>query len=223
MKKWMPIIAICVLVVAVVFTVVLYLQKSSDLKAANSEIATQKTTISGLNTDLTASKAETADFKTKLTASEAEVATQKSNVADLTTKNTKLTSDLTAANSALSGAQSSLSAAQSANSALTSDLKKVKDPRHFASVAELTDWLQKDDTNTKYASVDNIQRAFILQVRALRDGFLLPVSLYTDSSGHWVGNRAVIGTVIYMVTSTTDSVTAYDVCVAQPSHPEPLP
>jgi septal ring factor EnvC (AmiA/AmiB activator) len=237
LNKWLSIGISGVLLVALVATGFLYFGKSSDLKTANTEIATQKTTIEGLNTDLAASKAETADFKGKLAASEANVVTLNGNITNLTGQNTKLTSDLTAANtllsaaqtelsstkSSLSSAQSALSTAQSTNSTLTANLKKVTDPRHFASVTELKDWLQKDDTNTKYPTLDVVQKAYILQIRALRDGFLLPVSLYYDSYGDWVANRAIIDGVVYSVIASTDNIYIYDTCTIQPSHPEALP
>jgi septal ring factor EnvC (AmiA/AmiB activator) len=244
MNKWLSIGISSVLVIALVATGVLFFQKSSALTTANATIATRDTTISGLNTDLTASRAETTDYKAKLAASEATVLTLNGTITDLNGKNLKLTNDIAAVNtqlsntqtqlsdtqtelagtkSSLTSAQSSLSAAQSSNATLTASLKTIKDPRHFASLTELKDWLQKDDTNTKYPTMEGVQKSFILQVRALRDGFLLPVTFYIDSGNLYVINEAVIGNLVYDVSASTDNVVFWTICNAQPSHPEPLP
>ncbi len=230
MNKWVSIGISGVLLVALVATGVLYMGKSNDLKTAKNEIATQKTTIESLNKDLTASKGETTDFKAKLAASEATVVTLNGNISDLTGKNTKLTADLGTANTqltstqaSLSSANSALSTAQSTNSSLTATVKKVTDPKHFTSATELKDWLQKDDTNTKYATSGAAQRAFILQVRALRDGYLLPTGYYETSSGVIFYNLAIIEGTCYVVLAANDSIYA-DVSIQPlPSHPEPLP
>jgi len=238
LNKWLSIGINGVLLVALVATGFLYFGKSSDLKTANAEITTQKTTIEGLNTDFAASKSETADFKGKLATSEATVVTLNGSVTDLTGKNTKLTSDLASANTllsstqaGLSSAQSSLSTSQSANSTLTATVKKISDPRHFSSMSELTDWLQKDDTNTKYASLstgtvrDYLLMSYILESRATRDGYILPTYYLPSSTGDtWISNYAIIGDMMYLVEAGDDSVTSFwHLGSAQPVHPEPLP
>ncbi len=107
-------------------------------------------------------------------------------------------------------------------STLSAELKKVKDPRHFSSLTELTDWLQKDDTNTKYANEDPTRRAFILQVRALRDGYLLPATLYSEYEVSYVINKAVIEGYTYSVWSDSDDVYLDIYTGLLPSHPLPL-
>ena len=225
MNKWITIVIWIVLVAGVGVFGFLYFQESGNLKDAEAEIVTHLDTISGLETDLSASEAEATDLSSKLNASELKVTTLEGEVSDLTAEKTKLDSDLSAANSQISGLQSSLSAAQSASSALTAELKKIKDPRHFSSVTELTDWLQQDDTNTRYASLRASERAFIRQVRALRDGFILPAVEYFSSSNSmfYFYNMAIIEGTIYWISTSSDTLYNEGSFQPLPSHPEPLP
>ncbi len=106
--------------------------------------------------------------------------------------------------SCLENVRNTLAIKQNINLTLSDELKRVKYPRHFISIKELTDWLHNDATNTKDELP--IQLAFILQVRAAMDGFLLPVSLYWHAGELWVTNKAVIGENIYGVNAQDDHV-----------------
>lgn len=243
MNKWVAIIIGVILVAGVGAFGFLYFQEAGDLKDAEAEIVTHLGTISGLETDLSASETEAADLSDKLSASESEVASLEGNVStlegevstlegevsDLTDQNSELDADLASANTKISGLQSSLSAAQSVNTSLTAELKTIKDPRHFESVTELSDWLQQDDTDTVYASLASgglgnfMQMAFILQVRAARDGYILPAYILPGDGVTFVLNYAIIGDMMYFVDVTNDEVEAMVYLAGQPSHPEPLP
>jgi uncharacterized coiled-coil protein SlyX len=237
MNKWLSIGIIAVLVITLGTTAVLYNGKSSDVNSANATITGQKTTIDGLNKDLTTSQAESADVQLQLKNAQDKIVLINSNITDFTAQNNKLTNDLAAAKttltdvkSTLAGAQStlpvvqlSLSTTQSNILTLNATITKVTDPRHFASLQELKDWLAKDDTNIKYAALDFHQRDYILEVRALRDGFILSVAHYYDAQGYWEDVEAVIGGTVYFVDSLTDYAWVYTTVPVQPSHPEPLP
>ena len=210
----LPIIAVLVVVVVVVGF--LLFQNMSDLSAAEDKITEHEATIASLQSDLAASQAEVTDLKVKLTASQAEVSSLEGEVAGLET-------NLASTRTQLTQKTTDLTAAQTVNTTLTAELKKIKDPRHFSSVTELKDWLQKDDTNTKYASMEAVQRSFILQIRALRDGFLLPASFYYYNNVLYVINMSTIGNELYSVSSYNDTILLWDHVNAQPSHPEPLP
>jgi outer membrane murein-binding lipoprotein Lpp len=197
-----------------------------------------------LQTDLAAKEAEADSLTSQLSDSEAEVTILQGNVSTLNAQVTKLTTDLDSTKSQLdstksllattqsqlSSTQSNLSSVQAANTTLTAELRKIKDARHFGSLPELTDWLQKDDTDTKYASLfDGTNRnyllmAFILQERAVRDGYLLPAYYLPTSNSSWISNYAIIGDMMYLVEPGDDSVTAFwRLGSAQPGKPEPLP
>jgi len=216
MNKWIAISVIAVLVVVIIAGgLVLIQQKNAledDLTAANTRITglegnivTLNGNISDLESKLLASKAEATSLQGKLTDSEATVKT--------------LQTDLASANSRVKSLESDVSAQRNINSSLTAELKKIKDPRHFATLAELTDWLAKDDTNTKYANVSDWQGCFILQVRALRDGYLLPVNAFADQSA---GNLAVIGDLLYQIRWQDDHSVRSFTMQPLPSRPLPL-
>jgi hypothetical protein len=187
---------------------------------------------------LTAEKATAADLQTQLTSAKSDLTASNAKVSSLTSdlatsnaKVTSLTSDLAIANgkvitiqASLDKANSDLAAANTTIATQNGTLKKVQDPRHFGSLAELQAWVSSDDTNTKYASYSNIDRAFVLQTKALRDGYLLPVNLSYDTQYYYVTNMAVIGNSVYYVYSATDAVVFQIQIVQTPLlHPLPLP
>jgi hypothetical protein len=124
------------------------------------------------------------------------------------------------------------------NLALSEELKKVKDPRHFESLEELEEWLSKDDTDKKYAEQlkdlsvarskfatlrARYEGAFVLQVKALRDGYILR-AIVTEHQGEIrASNEAFIGDYIYSVSPIRDSVVLLGRLKWPPSsHPLPL-
>lgn len=227
MNKWVQISVISVLGVGLCVVLVLYIMNLSSLNSAQEEITDKDNTISsleaeinGLKADLSNSEAEAEELKTELATSEAECASLTGEVSDLTAQTVSLGSQL-------SSTQSSLSAAQTLNSGLTQDLKTVTDPRHFGSVSELSDWLQQDNTDEEYEDLrgsNYLQMSYILQVRALRDGYILPAYVIPlTSTAVWISNIACIGDTLYLVEAGDDSVDEYFVHTAVPSHPEPLP
>jgi len=102
---------------------------------------------------------------------EGEVSSLETELADSEAKVSSLQSDL-------KKAEDDIETQQTINSALSEELKTVKDPRHFASLTELADWLQRDDTDTEYSVEDWTNMCLVLQVKALRDGYLLPAYAY---------------------------------------------
>ncbi len=215
MNKWIAIPVIAVLAVGVIVGGYFLWQQTSKLGEAESEIVTLEgniTTLEGnvaiLETDLAESEATVSTLETDLAESEATVST--------------LEADLTSANSRITDLQADVSTQQTINSSLSAELKTVKDPRHFASVTELTDWLYQDDTDTKYADERAPMMAYILQVRALRDGYLLPADVDVEGSASYWSNSALIGDEVYWVYAWNDGIewTAY--LTPLPSHPLPL-
>lgn len=111
---------------------------------------------------------------------------------------------------------------QENNSSLTDELKNIMYPRHFQSVNELKEWLRQDDTDTKYADEDWGNLCCILQVKALRDGYLLPVNSRSEKDTVIMANRAYIGGEMYTVWADTDYVEYHDYADFLPSRPLPL-
>ncbi len=156
--------------------------------------------------DFGKTRQELQSVKAELESAQSEAkATQAKVEVELKTAQTKVETaqaDLALSNKAASSLQTDLQkskddiqAQQKINVALSAELAKVKYPRHFQTLGELTDWLRADDTDTnaKYASETVTNRAFILQVRAVMDGYLLPAILYDRDTVNYVGNRRLSG------------------------------
>jgi uncharacterized coiled-coil protein SlyX len=183
------------------------------------QLAAQKTMVADLQAQLSATKAD-------LTASQAKVSSLTSDLTAANAKVTGLTADLAAANSKVASTQASLDKAYADLAISASSLKQVQDPRHFNTLAELQTWLAKDDTNTNpaYAASSSYAKAFILQVKALRDGYLLPACLDWDATYIYSWNAAVVGGMVVSVNASTDVITPGPTFgSAPPSHPLPLP
>jgi hypothetical protein len=176
--------------------------------------------------------------KSKLSESEKQVASLQGQVATLQSSGSSLQTQLnqekattkslqdnlaaakTQATETQTALQKDLTAKQATIAAQDAQLKTMKYPRHFTSLIELTNWLQKDDTNTRYAGLGGPQLAFIIEIRAARDGYLLPVRLPLAGSLEYITNMAVISDVIYSVRGTDDFVERWGIISpAPPSYP----
>ena len=246
MNKWINISIIGVLVVGLAASLFFYFQESGNLKDAQDvivdlegDVSTLDDIVSTLGTDLAAAEAEVTRLDGELTAAEAQVSTLEADLAaaegqvstleaDLAAAETQvstLEADLAAAEGQVSTLEAELADAEAQVATLAEELQTVKDPRHFASLQELEAWLAQDDTDTAYPFAGPFEQAFILQVRALRDGYLLPVyfeDLDYDFLVEMSGNFAYIGDEIYYVDPAVDFIVLWAFVDAIPSHPLPL-
>ena len=106
---------------------------------------------------------------------------------------------------------------------LSDELEKIKNPRHFESKSELVAWLAQDDTDIAFPNKSTVERCYILQVRALRDGYILPVwfaDLNEDKYPEYLGNLAYIGSNIYYVWVNNDSTLLW--AIVEPIESRPL-
>lgn len=161
-----------------------------ELEDAQSQIATLEGDISSLEEEVSSLQASLSDSEASVSSLEAE----------------------------LESAQNALEAQRNVNSALAEEMKTMKDPRHFESLAELTDWLYQDDTDEIYGHERMLIISYILQVRALRDGYLLPVDIDVVN-GNVISNSAVIGDELYWVDAPTDEIIFASYIKPVPSHP----
>ena len=253
MNKWIVISIISLLAIGVIALGVFYWQESDKLKAAESEIvtlegdvstlegtvSTLEGTVLSLEGDLAAAEAEVTRLEGELATAEAEVTRLEGELAAAEAEVTRLDGELSAAQAEVTRLKGELATAQAEVSTLKADLvtakaqvstlseelRNIRSPRHFASLSELTSWLKQDDTNTKYAAKPPMELAFILQVKALRDGYLLPAFMEDIDYDGWYdiyGNLAFIGTKFYVVFPDDDSVVEWGYGPAMPSRPLPL-
>jgi len=161
----------------------------------------------------------------KLNDAESEISSLEGSVSSLQSTLVSKDAEISSLEDDLDTANTSLQAQQEINATLTEEFEKVTDPRHFSSLSELVDWLDQDDTDVLYGDEDLYELAFILQVSALRDGFILPALFEDWDSDYYIdniGNIAYIGDEIYMVWPEDDTVFVWAYVTPIPSHPLPL-
>jgi hypothetical protein len=123
----------------------------------------------------------------------------------------------------LDKANSDLAAALVTNATQAATLRTIQYPRHFNSTIELTAFLAQDDTNTNPA-YSGVTKAYVLEIKALRAGFLLPVQIWWDSSYVYYENIAIVGSNLYEVSPSTDAISFGITFATTPSlYPIPLP
>ncbi len=234
-----------VLVVALIVVGVLYGMEIGKLNKANENIASLEANVASLETQLAAEKANVASLQADLAAEQAKVtkltadlATANDNIASLEddlsaaeSNIASLTSDLadaeaeTAATQAsLDEASSDLAAALVANEELGDELTTIKAPRHFNSVSELNAFLANDNTDTLYASQTPLTRVYVLQVRALREGYILSALTYMTSTTTFSSYcLALIDDTLYAINTYNDTVAPYIAGIISPPPSQPLP
>jgi predicted nucleic acid-binding Zn-ribbon protein len=198
----------------------------TDLAAAEAEVtrleedlATAEAQVSTLEADLAAAEGQVSVLEGNVSTLETDLAAAEGQVAVLEGNVSTLETDLAAAEAQVSTLEAELADAEAQVATLTEELAKVKDPGHFTSLQELEAWLAQDDTDTAYPFLSTAELAFILQVRALRDGYLLPAEVYAGGVGL---NVAYIGSDIYLVSPEDDFTIWWDTMDSLPSHPLPL-
>jgi chromosome segregation ATPase len=196
--------------------------KSANLESQLASGSGDQTTLASrfvqLQKDLDASRALVTSLTTDLNTSAARVTSMENDLTSAQAKAAKLQTSLDTANAGYDALKAS-------TAKLTAELNKIKDPRHFSSLEELTSWLAKDDTNTNpaYAGLTLSEKAFVLEVKALRDGYLMPVGLDADTQFIYSWNSAVVSGFLFIVNANDDSLTQLGMFPAVPAvHPLPL-
>ena len=67
----------------------------------------------------------------------------------------------------------------------------------------------EDDTDARYPNGYILAMAYILQVRALMDGYLLPANVRVTDGDKYISNTAAIGDVLYYVIANSDNTGFY--------------
>jgi len=218
MSKAIAIPVICVLAVAFLVTGYFLWSQTGKLGDARDEIADLEGNVASLEGNIDDLEGEVSalegnvddleenvsDLEDEVTDLEGNVSDLEDDLADSEATVSYLEISLADANSEISGLEGDVLALESTNASLTDELDTVKSPRHFSSLSELTNWLDNDDTNIAYAGERPIVQAFILMVRALRDGYIITVSIWESGGSVWVTNTAYIGSSIYRIDADDD-------------------
>ncbi len=195
------------------------------------QLAAENAKVADIQGKLTTEQAKSADLQAQLAKSQSDLTASKAQVAslqaDLAVANgavTSLTADLSAANKRAAALQAGLDTAGADLARATADLTKVRDPRHFSSLTELEGWLARDDTNTNpaYAKLTGLDRVYLLQVKALCDGYLLSAYVDWDDQHLYYGLTADAGGILYAINPDTDAVMAGPAYTVA-AHPLALP
>jgi len=213
----------------------LYYQQDEELNQARANINNLNARISTLQDQLTTAQADTAKIQGQyeaekasayalqvaLKASEDRVAALELELdtihALLDTSQNDIASEIIQLNAKLAEAKAELANLANTNAELVTArnaavaaLTKVTSPRHFDTKAQLEEWLRLDDTDTNpaYAFLEPADKAFILQVKALRDGFLLPAAIDADGQYIYSWNIAFVkeNQNVYVIFADTDEI-----------------
>ncbi len=203
MTRWITMgVAAVVVIALLVATIVFAVQKGN------------------LQKDLNASEAQVASLQGQVTTLQGNASSLQTQLNQEKSKSTSLEQDLNEAENQVTSLNKQVSSNQETITDQANQLKTIKYPRHFNSLTELTNWLQADDTDTVYSGLSKPQISFILQIRAARDGYLLPVRLPVGGTLEYITNMAIIGDSVYSVRGTDDFVEKWmNISPALPSYP----
>ena len=209
---------------------------NANLATAQSQLSSAQTGAADIRGQLDAEKSRSNTLQNELDAAKNAIANLEVKLADITallsgTQNdiaaeiNRLKSDILDAEAKLVSLRALNAELVSAHDATLAELRIVQDPRHFYSIEELRDWLARNNVNAnpEYASLGLADKAFILQVKALRDGYLLPAAIDADEQHIYSWNIAIIGASIWVVIADTNEtmfLANFEVPPAQ--HPLPL-
>ena len=220
-KLWVLIVVVILLVGSTGYLVFAYTSTSSDLKDANATIYDYVAEVAGLERDVASLTDDLDTVTQERDTLQTEKTTLEGEKASLETELDDANSQISSLQSSLSSKTSELNSEKARTTSLQGELNTVMYPRHFNSVQELADWLQQDDTDTQYADKRPAVWSYILQVRALQDGYLLPVSVYVEGQSTYWSNCAVIGGEIYWVYADDDSFYWFAYVSPIPTYPIP--
>ena len=108
------------------------------------------------------------------------------------------------------------------NTALTEELNKITNPKLFNSQSELADWLFKDKTDTMAADYDPLHQAYVLQIAALRDGYILPADVDITDDDLLISNSAMIQDEFLWVYAWDDDIIFATYTDPMPTYPYPI-
>jgi peptidoglycan hydrolase CwlO-like protein len=203
-------------------------QQTDELKDALAEILGLEEEASALRDNISTLEGNISTLEANTSELQGDVSTLEAELAASDASASSFQADLQAANAEIAELRGDVETEQNLNLALSAELAKIKNPRHFESPSELMAWLQQDDTDTKYAGEHWTNLPYILQLRALRDGYLLPATAYILSDSLYIMNSAYVASSteyassIWRVYAESDEIVYLSFVQPLPSTPLPL-
>ena len=184
MKKWLVVGGVVGLVLLVVIVVL-----AVQLAGTSSKLADRDAQVTSLKSQLSSVQAD-------LSAAQTQLAQEKSRASGLQT-------DLQAARSQVDSLNKTVASQQATISQQAAQIQTMKYPHSFSTIDELTTWLQKNnpvtwDPNT-LTPIQRAQMALALEVKAARDGYLMPAILPLFGNVDWMTNRTIVGDMVYEI------------------------
>jgi len=196
-NKWISIPLISVLVLGLIASGYFLWQQTNALEIAHADITDLETNNATLEESVNT-------LENNIDTLEENVSTLETQVLESETIVSNLEEALVLANNETQKLQADVSTQRNINTSLTEELKTIKSPRNFESTQELADWLYEDDTDTLYADEDMEVVAYILMIRAMRDGYLLPAITWLDEYSYYTTNSTIIGDELYYIIAWED-------------------
>ena len=182
------------------------------------------------NADLKDSQQQVASLQSQASSLQGNLSSAQSQLTAATAAQAKAASDQAAAKTAsdaqISALQKDISSKQSTIDSQAAQIKTMRYPRNFSTIDELTNWLQKNNPVTwdslTLTAAQRVQMTFALEIKAARDGYLMPAVLPMFGNLDWMTNRTVVGDIIYEVRAWDSFVQIGGrVTPAVPSYPIP--
>lgn len=228
MNKRIAIPAVAVLVAGVILiSGCVAGQQTDELKDALAEIVALEAQATTLRDNISTLEGNISTLEGNISELQGDVSTLEAELVASGASVSSFQADLQAANAEIAELRGDIETEQNLNLALSEELTLIKNPRHFESPSQLRAWLQQDDTDTKYAGEDWANLPYILQLRALRDGYLLPATPYLQSGTLYVKNSAYVAgsteyaSSIWYVYADSDEIVFLSFVQSLPSTPLP--
>ncbi len=178
------------------------------------------------NSKLTDTEQQLTSTKADLNTAQTALSTTKGELAASTANATGLQNNLTTANAQIKDLNTKADASAKTIGQQALQIRTMMYPHNFSTIEELTNWLQKNNSKTvdfnSTTALQRVQMAFALEIRASRDGYLMPVALPLLGSLDLVTNRAIVGDVVYDVRAWDNLVQLGGrITPALPSYPIP--
>jgi archaellum component FlaC len=162
------------------------------LDTASEELHSVKVDLGGIQDELDTAQTELKTTKDKLAAKENELGSSQAELESTKTEVAESEESISSLQTDLQKAGDDIMTLQNLNTTLSEELILIQYPKLFESTDEFAEWIIEKKIATEMEDIDVTLRSFIIQVLALRDGYLLPVAIYERDGEIQVVNQAYV-------------------------------